>query len=240
MNEFLRDLKTIYQLAKPRSSSDKTNAMEEFYKEQAKDYDSFRSRLLPARMDLFKVIEKWKPGPVWVDFGAGTGVNLEYINLNLFKKIHLVDLSESLLDVARKRSQNFSEHQIHLHHQDILDFEPPEKVDLVTFSYSLTMIPNWLGALDRALEILKPGGLIAVVDFHIPQKGTNNSLSFFLENHFWPAWFSWDGVYLSRDHVHYLKNNFSELFFEQDVHQLPYLPYSKVPYYLFIGQKTVL
>ena len=44
-------------------------------------------------------------------------------------------------------------------------------VDAVTFSYSLTMIPDWFQAIERAYESLKPGGMIGVVDFYIPQSG---------------------------------------------------------------------
>jgi S-adenosylmethionine-diacylgycerolhomoserine-N-methlytransferase len=237
MNEFLKDLKTIYQLTKPRKKTSHENQMEEFYKEQAENYDSFRKRLLPARVDLFKMIEKWTPGPRWVDFGAGTGSNLEYMDLKNFNEIYLVDLSRSLLNIAEERCKKIPQINIQILHQDVLDFNKVDQVDLITFSYSLTMIPNWMGAIDKAYQLLKPGGLVAVVDFHIPQKTTEQKRSSFFENHFWPAWFAWDGVYLSRDHVTDLKNNFTTLFYEQDVHELPYLPFSKVPYYLFIGQK---
>ena len=43
-------------------------------------------------------------------------------------------------------------------------------MDVVTFSYSLTMIPNWFQALERAYAALKPGGMIGVVDFYISRK----------------------------------------------------------------------
>jgi S-adenosylmethionine-diacylgycerolhomoserine-N-methlytransferase len=237
MSEFIRDLKTIYQLIKPRKKTSHQKQMEEFYKDQADSYDSFRKRLLPARADLFKMIEKWNPGPRWVDFGAGTGSNLEYINLKHFEEIYLVDLSQSLLKIAEERCKTIQGINIQILHQDVLDFNKTDSVDLVTFSYSLTMIPNWMAALEKAYQILKPGGLIAVVDFHIPPKDSEQVNASFFDNHFWPAWFAWDGVYLSRDHVTDLKNHFSTLFYEQDVHELPYLPFSKVPYYLFIGQK---
>ncbi|MBY0386088.1 class I SAM-dependent methyltransferase, partial [bacterium] len=186
-----------------------------------------------------KMIEKQDPGPVWVDFGAGTGANLEHIDLNLFNEIHLVDLSPSLLKIAEERSKKWSDKKIHIHHQDATKFHLDKKVDLITFSYSLTMIPEWFLAIDSALQLLKPGGLIAVIDFFIPNDSQKkfSTMSAFLKNHFWPAWFSWDGVYLSKDHVPYLTNRFETLFFEEDHHQLPYLPKSEVPFYLFIGKK---
>ena len=49
--------------------------------------------------------------------------------------------------------------------------EPPEApVDVVTFSYSLTMIPDWFAAIENALRMLRPGGQIGVVDFYVSRK----------------------------------------------------------------------
>ncbi len=33
------------------------------------------------------------------------------------------------------------------------------------FSYALSMIPRWERAIDRAIEAVRPGGILAVVDF---------------------------------------------------------------------------
>ena len=50
---------------------------------------------------------------------------------------------------------------------DATRFRPPEgAADVVTFSYSLTMIPDWFAALENAAAMLKPGGTIGVVDFY--------------------------------------------------------------------------
>jgi S-adenosylmethionine-diacylgycerolhomoserine-N-methlytransferase len=174
-----------------------------------------------------------------VDIGAGTGFNLECIDLKFFNEIYLVDLSSALLEIARKRQENFSDKKIHLVHQDIKDFDLKQKVDLITFSYSLTMIPDWFLVIDKAIKLLKPGGILAVADFHIPTEDVDKTtkLQKFFANHFWPSWFSWDGVHFSRDHVNYLKTHLDVVFYEQDVHELPYLPFSQVPYYLLIGRK---
>ena len=46
----------------------------------------------------------------------------------------------------------------------------PEPADVVTFSYSLTMIPNWYLALENARKLLAAGRMIAVVDFYVARK----------------------------------------------------------------------
>ena len=43
-------------------------------------------------------------------------------------------------------------------------------MDVVTFSYSLTMIPDWFLAVDHAWRLLRPGGTIGVVDFYVSRK----------------------------------------------------------------------
>ncbi len=239
MTELWKDLRTIYNLVRPIRSSEHAEKMEEFYKNQAGDYDSFRKRLLPGRKALFEHIDHLKPGPVWLDFGAGTGSNLELINLDKFKHIELVDLSSSLLKEARQRAERLRASQVLFRHEDVTVFNSSEPVDLITFSYSLTMIPDWFLAIDNAYRLLKPGGLIAVVDFHIPtlSMSEDGPLQSFFTQHFWPKWFAWDSVYLNRDHMRYLKSRFQQEWCLQDVHRLPYLPLSKVPYYFFIGRK---
>ena len=40
-----------------------------------------------------------------------------------------------------------------------------EKFDRIFISYSISMIPDWNGAIDRALALLAPGGELHIVDF---------------------------------------------------------------------------
>ena len=48
---------------------------------------------------------------------------------------------------------------------DPATFGLSERFDAIVFSYTLSMIPGWGGAVDRAVEVLKPGGALAIVDF---------------------------------------------------------------------------
>jgi len=81
---------------------------------------------------------------ITTDLGAGTGSNVEYMEkagqLGKFSKVHLVDLSTSLLKRADKYIEENNWHNVTTVEADATTFVPPEKkVDLVTFSYSLTM-----------------------------------------------------------------------------------------------------
>jgi betaine lipid synthase len=82
--------------------------MESFYKYQKDGYDAFREGLLHAKSALMESFPLKKAGNmVWVDVGGGTARNLEYFPVEVirkyFKKIYILDISASLLEVAQKR-----------------------------------------------------------------------------------------------------------------------------------------
>ncbi|MDZ7686218.1 MAG: class I SAM-dependent methyltransferase [Gammaproteobacteria bacterium] len=103
---FIGDLRILRQLVSGVSGTSQHAArLEQFYGAQADDYDRFRARLLPGRQELLEQIEV-PAGARVVDMGGGTGANLE-----LFGQHHhvarwtIVDLSPSLLRVARQRCE---------------------------------------------------------------------------------------------------------------------------------------
>ena len=89
--------------------------------------------------------------------------------------------------------------KVRLIEADATEFRPAHGVDCVYFSYALTMIPDWRRAIDNAIDMLVPGGSLAVVDFHLPHDA-------WLSNGFWRRWFAHDGVWLSGAHLPYLRH----------------------------------
>ena len=57
------------------------------------------------------------------------------------------------------------EGNVELVEADAAQMDLGRKFDGVFFAYSLTMIPDWRGAIARAREHLKPGGRLVVLDF---------------------------------------------------------------------------
>jgi S-adenosylmethionine-diacylgycerolhomoserine-N-methlytransferase len=238
----LSDLKILYHLTlKPIRGKDHAARMESFYSGQADAYDSFRKRLLKGRQELWSAIES-PSDAVWVDMGGGTGANLDYFGdrIEQLKKVYVVDLSPSLLEVAQRRVDERNWNNIQPIEADATTFQPPESpVDVVTFSYSLTMIPDWFAAIDNAIAMLKPGGLIGVVDFYVSRKHPADGLTkhrWFTRN-FWPSWFANDNVFPSADHVPYLHKHFDPIHFEEHRAKVPYIPFVRTPYYTFVGRK---
>lgn len=240
---FSSDLKILWHMAvSPIRGQTHSERLESFYGKQAAGYDDFRRRLLQGRREMWEALPV-KEGNTAVDMGGGTGANLEFLGDRIakFKQLHLVDLSGSLLAVANERIQARGWTNVATVETDATTWVPAEPVDLVTFSYSLTMIPDWFAAIDQAYKMLKPGGVIGVVDFYVSRKypDTGRKKHSWLTSTFWPNWFRFDNVFPSPDHLPYLSRRFTPLHVTEHRARIPYMPFSRVPYYIFIGTKPV-
>lgn len=236
----LADLRVIYHLVlKPVRGNSHADRMESFYSGQAEAYDSFRRRLLQGRQELYDQLPVPDDG-VWVELGGGTGSNLEYLGDRIRKlaKVYVVDLSESLLKVASERAAQKGWNHVETVAADATTWQPSERPDVVTFSYSLTMIPDWFAALENARSMLAGGGHLGVVDFYVSRKFAAEGLARhgWFTRSFWPVWFGADNVHPSPDHVPYLHRHFHPEVFTEHRAKVPYLPLIRVPYYNFIGR----
>lgn len=238
----IADLRTLYHLiATPIRGNTHAERLESFYRAQAPGYDRFRERLLQGRRELCDRLPL-ADGARWVDLGGGTGANLEFARdrVTKLKSVIVVDLSRSLLEVARERLRTRAWNHVELAEADATTYAPPVPADVVTFSYSLTMIPDWFAAIDRAWEMLRPGGVLGVVDFYVSRKhASRENRHNWWTRTFWPTWFAADNVNLSPDHLPYLQRRFQEMELIQASARVPYLPLGRVPYYIFLGQKPL-
>ncbi|MCA9190874.1 MAG: class I SAM-dependent methyltransferase [Planctomycetales bacterium] len=238
----LQDLRILYHLAlRPVRGKNHAERMESFYAGQADAYDDFRKRLLHGREQLFQAIEFPVDG-VWIDMGGGTGSNLEYIGDRVaqLKSAYVVDLASSLLKVAQERFEKNGWTHVHAVEADATKWQPPnDQADVVTFSYSLTMIPDWFLAIENAIRMLKPGGLLGVVDFYVSRKhaGEITKQHPWSTRTFWPVWFANDNVFPSSEHLPFLKSHLETVWAAEQRSKVPYLPLIRTPYYQFVGRK---
>ena len=157
-----------------------------------------------------------------------------------WEKSTLWIFSHSLLQVADQRIQAAGWTNIETKEADATLFQPADSpVDVVTFSYSLTMIPDWFEAIENAVSMLKPGGLIGVVDFYVSRKYPPDGLKRhgWFTRSFWPVWFAGDNVFPSPDHIPFLHRHFDPVHFEERKAKIPYIPFIRAPYYTFVGRK---
>ncbi len=140
--------------------------MERYYRFHSQIYDATRWSFLFGRQAILDHIPN-NPRQI-LEVGCGTGKNL----LNLARHfpeadIVGVDISEAMLGIARRKIGTLKDRVwlLQRSYDQPLNFD--ESFDLVLFSYSLTMMnPGWREAIDSAHADLKPGGMIALVDFH--------------------------------------------------------------------------
>ena len=233
-------LKTLYHLTlSPIRGETHQQRLDSFYGGQAEHYDATRKKMLHGREELFAALPV---GGEWLDLGSGTGRNADLFGdrIGQFERVRLVDLSESLLEVANRRVEQNGWTNVQTMHADVTQLDLPDNsADLVTFTYSLTMIPNWFTAIAEARRVLKPGGTIGVVDFYVARKYPapgRHKHSLFTRS-FWPLWFASDNVHPSADHLPYLANQFEADSIDEHFGKLPWLPFIRTPYYRFVGKK---
>ena len=236
----LAEARVLFALARGTSrAGSHAEQLQRVYAPQAETYDAFRERLLHGRRELVDLLPA-AAGQHVVELGAGTGRNLEFFGprLEQLHQVEAVDLCPALLDVARRRWAHVP--NVRIVEADATRYAPARPVDVVYFSYALTMIPDWRGVVDNALAMLRPGGTLGVVDFYLPAPpGGEGRLSRRARaNRFWRAWFAHDGVRLSEEHLPYLRSRLIAGACLERAGAVPYLPWLRVPYYIFVGRKA--
>lgn len=230
------ELRTLWQMARgANQGGSHAERLERFYRPQARHYDSFREKLLHGRRELVELLDP-PEGAVVIELGAGTGRNAEHFGTRLldFSHVELVDLCPALLEQARRRWAQ--QPRVRIIEADAVSYRPQQPADCVYLSYALTMIPQWRAALDNALAMLKPGGLLGVVDFDLPR---GDCVADRCACEFWRRWFAHDGVRLDRAHVDTLRQLTETQLLRESTAALPYLPGLRMPYYLYLGRKPL-
>ncbi len=244
LSQVYSDFKVIRQLllSRPKGESQKEK-MDSFYLNQADEYDSFREKLLPGRAAMMEQVFKKQIEGKWIDIGAGTGKNLELAGhfADNFTDIFLLDICKPLLLKAENKITQLMLNNVTTVCQDILAYNCENNYfDLITFSYSLTMMPDWSDVLKKVFNILKPGGTLGIVDFSIHDNSDNIKLQKnVLYNKFWQKWFAYDGVYLNSEHIRNIKSNFDVYYLMQAKSKICYMPFIKAPYYILICKKPL-
>ncbi|KAJ9645243.1 hypothetical protein H2199_003249 [Coniosporium tulheliwenetii] len=188
---------------------------------------------------------------------------------DFFSVVYLVDLSPSLCDIARHRFERLGWENVQVVCQDARSFRLHEHgptaykrkewvlenrdthtsaedadvggADLITMSYSLSMIPEYHLVIDSISSLLSPNGVIGVCDFYVQSKvdyqcrnytgGVINRHCTWLSRVFWRAWFELDRVHLTarRD---YLEYRFGTIL---SVNARNHMLGVRIPYYVWVG-----
>ncbi|KAF5138086.1 Protein-L-isoaspartate O-methyltransferase [Metarhizium anisopliae] len=204
-------------------------------------------------------------GTGWNIEAMGRFVNVP----DFFTSVYLVDFSPSLCEVARKRFDRLGWKNVTVVCEDARKFrlenyetgmspaqnplrspvlsyfkqQRPEHggADLVTMSYSLSMIPDYYSVIDSITCLLSPHGIFGVVDFYV-----QNRVDFSFRNYtggvvgrhvnalsrmFWRAWFDFDRVGLEPSRRDYLEYKFGTVLNINERNKT--LGY--IPFYVWVG-----
>jgi ubiquinone/menaquinone biosynthesis C-methylase UbiE len=125
-------------------------------------------------------------GSVVVELGCGTGLNFGYVQSRIGPsgKLIGVDLTDSMLDVARARVAREGWTNVELIPADVAEWEMPRDVDGVFSTFALTLVPGYDKVIERASRALKVEGRLAVFDMKEPDS--------------WPSWLVNLAVWLNR------------------------------------------
>jgi len=146
--------------------SDHGRLMDDTYRYQRLIYDLTRKYYLLGRDHLISNLDA-KPGDRILEVACGTGRNLALIRKSYPEaRLYGFDISQQMLSTARSKLGA----EVSLAQGDACSFDPVtlfgvEAFDHIVLSYSLSMIPDWSGALREAQRHLAENGTLHVVDF---------------------------------------------------------------------------
>lgn len=145
--------------------------MDAIYRTQRHFYDLTRKYYLLGRDRLIRGLAP-PPGGSVLEIGCGTGRNLIVAAKTWPKaRFYGIDISEAMLETARKNVARAGlADKIIFAQGDATAFDAQAlfgtaQFDRVFQSYTLSMIPDWQGALREGAAKLAPGGRLDIVDF---------------------------------------------------------------------------
>lgn len=138
-------------------------SVDEAYDRWSSFYDSYDNPMVFAAGQIVSKLAEHTAGQDVIEFGCGTGRNLERLSQRGAAKAIGCDLSPGMLQKARVRDPNFV-----LFQQDMMQPMPlPDgSADLILFSLTLEHIGDLVPPLQEARRLLRSAGRIAVIEIH--------------------------------------------------------------------------
>lgn len=145
--------------------------MDAIYRRQRHVYGLTRKYYLLGRDEMLSGLDLPDGGHV-LEIGCGTGRNL-IVAARLWSQVDLygLDISDEMLKTAGGAIRRAGlQRRILVGSGDAAGFDAAAlfgrtRFDRVLMSYTLSMIPDWWGALRSAAALIAPGGQLEIVDF---------------------------------------------------------------------------
>ena len=162
----------------------------DLYVKRAKRYDLGLKlyRLFGFRLDWYRKLAveslSLHSGDTVIDLACGTGLNFEYLQRAVGEKGRIigVDLTDAMLDQARRRVAANGWLNVDLIQADLAEYSFPTEVAGIISSYAITLVPEFDSVIRRGAEALCSNGRLAILDFKRPDH--------------WPEWLIGLGAWL--------------------------------------------
>jgi arsenite methyltransferase len=140
-----------------------TNPSAAYFDEVAGQWDSLRTGYFREAVRDAAIANAYlHPGMIAADVGAGTGFLAAGL-APLVKKVHLLDGSAAMLDVARKNLAEFDNLEFHVADGLSLPLEDAS-LDAIFANMYLHHCPEPLAAIREMVRLLRPGGRLVITD----------------------------------------------------------------------------
>lgn len=148
----------------------------DLYRRRAKRYDLavqlYRLVGLPIDRYRRRAVEALtlRRGDTVVDLGCGTGLNFPFLERAVGPQGRVigVDLTDEMLERARRRVDNAGWRNVELVKSDMLSYAFPEGVGGVLSTLAITLVPEYDAVIRTAARALRPAGRMAVFDMKRP------------------------------------------------------------------------
>lgn len=112
-------------------------------------------------------------GDTVVEISCGTGLNFPLLQdaVGPAGRIVGVDLTEAMLEQARRRVERHGWTNVELIHSDAALYTFPGHVDGIFSTFAITLIPEFDEIIKKGTEALKPNKRWVVLDFKLPTNG---------------------------------------------------------------------
>lgn len=147
--------------------AERADAAQAYFAENAAQWDQIRSLYVSddhVETEVQAVAGRGRVGKL-VDLGSGTGRMLTLLGPQADQALGL-DLSQQMLNIARRNVTEAGLTNVELRHGDIFDTRLPEaSADLVVVHQVLHYLGDPAAAVREAARVVAPGGKLIIVDF---------------------------------------------------------------------------
>ncbi|WP_293677953.1 metalloregulator ArsR/SmtB family transcription factor [uncultured Phenylobacterium sp.] len=147
--------------------AERAAAAQAYFAENAAQWDQIRSLYVSDADVEDEIVEAAGPGQFrrLVDLGAGTGRMLTLLGPRAEQAVGL-DLSQQMLNIARRNATQAGLENVELRHGDIFDTRLPDaSADLVVVHQVLHYLGDPAAAVREAARVVAPDGRLIIVDF---------------------------------------------------------------------------